>query len=118
MKKLLIALLAIGALSFAPVAEARRHCKKACPKEKCVKPATSFKQSCPPKCEEHTVLTREEWVPTMVPGRQKVKCFTTYRTCTDVKECCKKVPCEVECLPTDQSNCNMMEGNMEESEQE
>jgi hypothetical protein len=107
MKKSLIVLLALGALSFAPAAEAgsRRHCRKACPKEKCVKPETAFKQSCPRKCEEHTVLTSEKWVPTMVPGRQKVKCYTTYKTCSDVEECCKEVPCEIECIPFDQEKC-------------
>jgi hypothetical protein len=104
MKKVLIALLVLGALVVAPEASARRRCPK-----KCMKKETQVKQSCPEKCTTKRVLTSEKWIPTMVPGRQKVKCYTDYTTCSNTKECCEEVPCEIECLPIDKSNCEVVE---------
>lgn len=108
MKKLLIALFALGTLSFVPVeaGRGRGRCPKACPKkEVCVQ----TKQTCPPKCSKRTVLTSEKWVPTMVPGRQKVKCYTTYETCSTTNEHCEEVPCEIECLDPNQQECMELE---------
>jgi hypothetical protein len=109
MKKVLIALLVLGALVVAPEASARRgrHCK---PKCKVKKECVVKKDACPPKCTTKRVKTSEKWIPTMVPGRQKVECFTDYTTCATTTEKCIEKPCEVECLPIDYSeNCEVVE---------
>jgi hypothetical protein len=97
MKKFLVAVLALGVLSFAPTVEAKRcpkkECKKACPKKE-----KTFKSCAQPECTETTVLDHSYYVPTMVPGKRRVDCYKTVRTCTNQSECCEEVPCEDECL--------------------
>src|SRR5271167_3993236 len=100
MKKLLIALLALGTLSFVPAAEAARNrkteksasCKKDCA------PKRTFKQSCPPKCTEKTVVDHVEWIPCKVDGKMPRTCYKTIRTCTDESECCDYETGDAVCL--------------------
>ena len=110
MKKVLIALLVLGALVVVPETEANaRRGRKCHKKEKCMKEETGYKKSCPDSCEEVTVLDHVEYRPISMPGRQKVNCYKTYKTCTNVSECCKKVPCEKECIPFDKTACEEVE---------
>ena len=103
MKKLLIALLALGALSFAPVVEAGRNraCEKPCKKEKACKKECkkrTFKQSCAPRCSEKTVVDHVKWIPCKVDGKMPVTCYKTIRTCVDESECCDYQSGEPVCL--------------------
>ena len=95
MKKLLIALLALGAIAFVPSAEARCRTKTCAPKVKksCAKP-------CAPECttEEHRQIVKEpceRWV--LVPGTCDHEICTKVTTCrTQSKKCVSD--CQASCV--------------------
>jgi hypothetical protein len=99
MKKLLIALLALGTLSIVPAAEAGRRSSGSCHKaESCHKP-------CAPKCEP--VCNVEEYEEEFfkdcmvsVPGKCPYKKCTKVKTCTSSTDSTK---CTGPCVPNCES---------------
>lgn len=75
MKKLLIALLALGTLSYVPVAEAGYRKEKSCKKEK----------PCKDNCTKSVKKVGTRYEKVMVPGKRPVHQFEETTTCTTTK---------------------------------
>jgi len=110
MKKLLVVLLALGALTFAP-ADAFRE--RSCGKKVCHKKVAPCPKKCAPKC---TTTCREEFFYTPctkmveVQGQCKNKRLITNTHCESVEERCIG-GCEASCANEVGRNSGMSEGN-------
>lgn len=77
-KSLLIALIAVGALSVVPSAEAGRKYSKSQATD--CEPCKKKEKPCE-DCTEKTEHVRTEWQDCMVPGKRPVEVYKTTRTC-------------------------------------